>query len=376
MREVRWSVLLKYILLLVAAVLAVKYFDSIMNAFRHLWSVAYPLVLGGAIAYVLNILMKKIERFYFPNSGSKIVAKTRRTVSILLSFVIIFGIASILILIIVPQLIQAITVVIEAIPEFYNKSVAYFQTNGDKYSDMGKLISSLQVDLDSISQKVTSSLSKVLTDILNSTFSIAGAFTSGIMNLIIAIIFAVYILSAKEKLSLQANKVIQAFLKRKNAEKVYYVLNVANTTFSGFIVGQCVEAVILGSLCTLGMFLFQFPYAAMVGAFISATALIPVVGAYLGAAFGAFMILTVDPMKALFFLIFIVVLQQVEGNIIYPRVVGSSIGLPGIWVLAAVIIGGGLGGVVGMLLGVPVAATLYKLISNIVNKRLKTPRTG
>lgn len=154
---------------------------------------------------------------------------------------------------------------------------------------------------------------------------------------------------------------------------MYYVLKVANRTFSSFIVGQCVEAVILGSLCTLGMFLFQFPYAAMVGAFISATALIPVVGAYLGAAFGAFMILTVDPMQAVFFLIFIVVLQQVEGNIIYPRVVGSSIGLPGLWVLAAVIIGGGLGGVVGMLFGVPVAATLYKLLSDQVQKRLQTP---
>jgi len=330
-------------------------------------------LLGAAIAYVLNILMKKVERVYFPNAQNKFIRATRRGVSILFSFVVIFGIVSILVLIIVPQLIQAFTVLIDAIPRVYARSLDYFQSNSGKYSSLGKFIASLQVDLDAVTKKLTASLSKVVTGILNSTFSIAGALTSGVMNLIIAIIFAIYILAAKEKLAVQADKVVRAFLKKQTADRLYYVLGVANRTFSSFIVGQCVEAVILGSLCTLGMFLFQFPYAAMVGAFISATALIPVVGAYLGAAFGAFMILTVDPMQAVFFLIFIVVLQQVEGNIIYPRVVGSSIGLPGLWVLAAVIIGGGLGGVVGMLFGVPVAATLYKLLSDQVQKRLQTP---
>ncbi|GER65559.1 AI-2E family transporter [Weizmannia acidilactici] len=374
MKEIRFSLLVKYILLAVIAVLCVKYFGTILKAIGNIWHVAFPLVLGAVIAYVLNILMKKIEHIYFPNSGNKMIRKTRRTAGILLSFLVIFGIVSILILIIVPQLVQAITVVINAIPEFYSKTVAYFQANSGQYSSIGKLISSLQVDLDSVTKKLTSSLSKMLTGILNSTFSIAGAFTSGVMNLIIAIIFAVYILASKEKLSAQADKVIRAFLKKKTSERIYYVLRVANDTFSSFIVGQCVEAVILGCLCTAGMFLLHFPYAAMVGAFISATALIPVVGAYLGAAFGAFMILTVNPMQALFFLIFIVVLQQVEGNIIYPRVVGSSIGLPGLWVLAAVIIGGGLGGVVGMLLGVPVAATLYKLAGDQVHKRLHSPQ--
>ncbi|APB35827.1 AI-2E family transporter [Heyndrickxia coagulans] len=373
MKEMKLGLWAKYILLAVVAVLVVKYFSTILGALGAVWHVAFPLVLGAAIAYVLNILMKKVERVYFPNAQNKFIRATRRGVSILFSFVVIFGIVSILVLIIVPQLIQAFTVLIDAIPRVYTKSLDYFQSNSGKYSSLGKFISSLQVDLDAVTKKLTASLSKVVTGILNSTFSIAGALTSGVMNLIIAIIFAIYILAAKEKLAVQADKVVRAFLKKQTADRLYYVLGVANRTFSSFIVGQCVEAVILGSLCTLGMFLFQFPYAAMVGAFISATALIPVVGAYLGAAFGAFMILTVDPMQAVFFLIFIVVLQQVEGNIIYPRVVGSSIGLPGLWVLAAVIIGGGLGGVVGMLFGVPVAATLYKLLSDQVQKRLQTP---
>ena len=373
MKEMKLSLWIKYILLAVVAVLVVKYFSTILGALGAVWHVAFPLVLGAAIAYVLNILMKKVERVYFPNAQNKFIRATRRGVSILFSFVVIFGIVSILVLIIVPQLIQAFTVLIDAIPRVYARSLDYFQSNSGKYSSLGKFIASLQVDLDAVTKKLTASLSKVVTGILNSTFSIAGALTSGVMNLIIAIIFAIYILAAKEKLAVQANQVVRAFLKKQTADRLYYVLGVANRTFSSFIVGQCVEAVILGSLCTLGMFLFQFPYAAMVGAFISATALIPVVGAYLGAAFGAFMILTVDPMQAVFFLIFIVVLQQVEGNIIYPRVVGSSIGLPGLWVLAAVIIGGGLGGVVGMLFGVPVAATLYKLLSDQVQKRLQTP---
>ncbi|MDL5040429.1 AI-2E family transporter [Heyndrickxia coagulans] len=373
MKEMKLGLWAKYILLAVVAVLFVKYFSTILGALGAVWHVAFPLVLGAAIAYVLNILMKKVERVYIPNAQNKFIRATRRGVSILFSFVVIFGIVSILVLIIVPQLIQAFTVLIDAIPRVYTKSLDYFQSNSGKYSSVGKFISSLQVDLDAVTKKLTASLSKVVTGILNSTFSIAGALTSGVMNLVIAIIFAIYILAAKEKLAIQADKVVRAFLKKQTADRLYYVLKVANRTFSSFIVGQCVEAVILGCLCTAGMFLLHFPYAAMVGAFISATALIPVVGAYLGAAFGAFMILTVDPMKALFFLVFIIVLQQVEGNIIYPRVVGSSIGLPGLWVLAAVIIGGGLGGVVGMLFGVPVAATLYKLLSDQVQKRLQTP---
>ena len=161
----------------------------------------------------------------------------------------------------------------------------------------------------------------------------------------------------------------RAYVKEDTIIRLRNIYRTADETFSSFIIGQCTEAVILGTLCTVGMLLLRFPYAPMIGAFIGATALIPIVGAYLGAAVGAFMILTVDPLKALLFIIFIVVLQQLEGNLIYPKVVGSSIGLPGIWVLAAVTVGGGLGGIGGMLLGVPVAATVYKLIRNDVNRR-------
>ena len=165
-------------------------------------------------------------------------------------------------------------------------------------------------------------------------------------------------------------KIARAYCKPALVEKALGVLKVANETFSSFIVGQCTEAVILGTLCVIGMKICQFPYAPMIGAFVGATALIPVVGAYLGGAVGFLMILTVSPLKAVLFVVFLVILQQLEGNIIYPRVVGSSIGLPGMWVLAAVTIGGGLAGVGGMLLGVPLTATIYKLLRSDVNKRV------
>ncbi|HJD30447.1 MAG TPA: AI-2E family transporter, partial [Candidatus Eisenbergiella stercorigallinarum] len=169
--------------------------------------------------------------------------------------------------------------------------------------------------------------------------------------------------------SSQAKRILRAYLKEKTVREIGRVIRTADDTFSSFIIGQCTEAVILGTLCALGMLVFDFPYAVMIGSFIGVTALIPIVGAYLGAGLGAFMILTVDPLKALLFLIFIVVLQQLEGNLIYPRVVGSSIGLPGMWVLAAVTVGGGLMGIGGMLLGVPLTATAYKLLRSDVNDR-------
>ena len=183
-------------------------------------------------------------------------------------------------------------------------------------------------------------------------------------------IFAIYILASKEKLQSQIARTAKAYVKPEILKRTENVLKVADETFSSFIVGQCTEAVILGVLCIIGMKLFGFPYAPMVGTFIGATALIPVVGAYIGGAVGFIMILTVSPVKAALFLVFLVVLQQLEGNIIYPRVVGSSIGLPGMWVLASVTIGAGLGGIVGMLLGVPMAATAYKLLRSDVNKRV------
>ena len=205
--------------------------------------------------------------------------------------------------------------------------------------------------------------------VMGSVFTVVSGVFSGEVTLLIGVIFSIYLLLGKETLFGQARKLCKTYLKSKTYAKISYVYHTFNDSFHRFIVGQCTEAVILGILCMICMLIFGFPYATMIGAFIGFTALIPVAGAYIGAAVGAFMILTVSPVKALLFLLFIVVLQQLEGNLVYPRVVGSSIGLPGIWVLTAVTVGGGVLGIGGMLLGVPIAAACYQMLRTDVKKR-------
>ena len=192
---------------------------------------------------------------------------------------------------------------------------------------------------------------------------------SSVLNFVLGLIFSIYLLLSKDRLCAQAKEIMEHYVKKSWNEKIQYVLTILNRNFHRFIVGQCTEAVILGVLCAVGMVIFRFPYAIMIGVLVGFTALIPVVGAYVGAAAGIFMMLTISPMKALMFVIFIVVLQQLEGNLIYPRVVGNSLGLPALWVLVAVTVGGGIGGVIGMLVAVPIVSSIYQLVQNDVRKR-------
>jgi predicted PurR-regulated permease PerM len=361
----------KYFLLAVFLVLIVKYSGGILLGLKSIGNAAVPLISGLAIAYVLNILMKKLEKIYFPNSKSKIVNKSRRIICIFLSILIIIGVIVLVALIVIPEFVNAISVLVAAIPSALESVKGSISNNSDKYEVIGKSLETMQVDLDGILGRAMTAASGILTGAMNSILSLVGSLTSGLMNFVIALVFAIYVLVDKEKLSMQIKRIMRAFLKCESIKKLDYFLNVVNDAFSKFIVGQCAEAVIIGVLCTVGMLLFRFPYAVTVGVFISVTALIPVVGAYLGAALGTVMILTVSPMKALLFLIYITILQQLENNLIYPKVVGSSLGLPGIWVFAAIILGGGLGGILGMLLSVPIAATIYKLITDNIQNRLR-----
>ena len=206
---------------------------------------------------------------------------------------------------------------------------------------------------------------------MTSSLNVITGLTSGLFDLVVGLAFSAYLLSSKERLLTQAKKLQKAFMKPSTAARLNTVLTAAHESFTSFITGQCTEAVILGALCILGMLIFGFPYATSIGIFVGVTSLIPVLGAYLGAAVGVLLIFQADPAKALLFIVFIIVLQQLEGNLIYPKVMGTSIGLPGLWVFAAVIIGGGLGGIVGMLFGVPVAATIYRLVRTAANERSK-----
>ncbi|WP_455615214.1 AI-2E family transporter [Eisenbergiella sp.] len=354
-----------YICLAALLILGIKYFDQIAGVALNLWNVAFPLILGVAVAYVINIIMVRVERIYFPRTKNRLLAASRRGVSIVVSLLLVAGIFSLVARLVLPELGKAFAVIGRNVPIFLEEAAVWLEKNNA--GDTAAMLKN--VDWNSIMDKVVGVAKSGITSFVNSTLNAVGAVIGSVVNFFIGLIFGIYILSGKEKLHSQVSRMMHAYLREETVARIRYIYRTANETFSSFIIGQCTEAVILGTLCTIGMLLLRFPYAPMIGAFIGATALIPIVGAYLGAAVGAFMILTVDPLKALFFIIFIVVLQQLEGNLIYPRVVGSSIGLPGIWVLAAVTVGGGLGGIGGMLLGVPVAATAYKLIRNDVAGR-------
>jgi len=361
--------IVKYMLLAAALILGILYCEVILSGIGSLWGIVTPLVLGGVFAYVLNIVMRMLEKHYFPGSHKAIVQKSRRPVCMVLSIILIVLVFALILLLVVPELGKAFMIIGQAIPVYYQQVLNWIMANADYFPVIEEELANLKIDWSALGDSVWNYLKAGVGGLLNSTFSIVGSMFGAIVNFIISLIFCLYILSSKEKLGGQFRRLVHAYVPKKWADRGWRVLKTADATFSSFIVGQCTEAVILGSLCTACMLIFRFPYAPMIGAFIGVTALIPVVGAYLGAAVGAFMILTVDPMKALLFLVFILILQQIEGNVIYPKVVGSSIGLPGMWVLAAVTVGSGLMGVVGMLLGVPTAATVYKLLAQDVRKK-------
>ena len=358
-----------FIILLALLILCIKYSDSILGFAGFLWSLVTPLILGCVIAYILNILVTRIESLPCFSREDTLLGKVRRPISILGSLAVIIAIGVLVILIVIPQLVQAIGVIAKEIPTVVSEISVWLSSFDKDWPQLQKFLESLNVNWPQILQKAASYLTNGLSSVFSSTMYIVSTISSIAVTAVVALIFSIYILSGKEKLFHQFQTLASTYLNEKFYKGMCVVLKTAHDTFTRFIVGQCTEAVILGTLCTIGMLLFRFPYATMIGTLIGATALLPVVGAYLGAAVGAFMIFTIDPLKALGFLIFIAILQQLEGNLIYPRVVGSSVGLPGIWVLAAVTVGGGLGGIIGMLLAVPVTATLYKLLQKDVQKR-------
>lgn len=367
----------KFLLLiatLVLTALVIKYSDWILDLIHLVFSIITPLLLGCAVAYILNIPVVWIEKLpCFRKEGTRLY-KIRRPVSILGSIVVIAAIGILIILIVIPQLAQAIGVLFQEIPTAVTWLMNWMDSADIDWPQLTQFLDSLNVNWQDLFQKAMSYLTTGLGSIFSSTVNILNTITSGIVTLAVAVIFSIYILSAKEKLFAQFRTLMETYLKKRFQNGLTLVLKTAHNTFTKFIVGQCTEAVILGSLCTVGMFILRFPYASMIGTLVGATALLPVVGAYLGAGVGAFMILTVNPLRAVGFLVFIVILQQIEGNLIYPRVVGSSVGLPGIWVLAAVTMGGGIGGIAGMLLAVPVTATLYKLLGKDVKRRKEKVR--
>ncbi len=329
-------------------------------------SASAPLLIGCAIAYILNILMSVYERMWFPKAKKKFLINSRRPVSLTLSFLTLILVVALIVALVLPQLVSCVMLLVEKVPAAIKEIVKKLDEEHLITDEVVNMLNSIdwKSRIGKLLEVITSGIGDVFTVVVGTISSVF----SGLVTALIAVIFSVYILLGKEKLGCQYEMLMSRYAKPEFVKKLDHFFSVLNECFRRYIIGQCTEAVILGALCTLGMWVFKLPYATMIGALVAFTALIPIAGAYIGAFVGAFMILTVSPMKALIFLIYIVVLQQFEGNVIYPRVVGSSIGLPGIWVLAAVTVGGGLFGIMGMLIGVPLAATAYTLIKEDVKR--------
>ena len=350
--------------------LAIYYWSSLTGFLGVIVGAASALILGGIIAYVLNILMSFYEKYYFPRSQSSIVIKTRRAICLLASICTFVALIVLVIWLVLPELAACVRLLVSEVPVVIERLMGWMEKKGFLASLMSEEAAASIAEInwqEKITQMVQM-LAQGVGGVAQVAVNMVTATISWFAQLIIGFIFAIYLLCGKERLGGQVNVVMDHYLKASWNKKIRYVVGVFHDCFHKFIVGQFIEAIIIGSLCSIGMSLLRLPYAMMIGTLIGFTALIPVAGAYIGAGVGAFMIMTVSPIQAVIFLVFIVILQQLEGNLIYPKVVGNSIGLPGIWVLAAVTLGGGIMGIAGMLLGVPATAAVYQLVKQDIHK--------
>jgi len=364
--KIHWKSCFKIGVSVFIVFLCINYWASLVNFFKLVFLAGLPLIIGGFIAYLVNILMSFYEKHFFPKQNNIIVRKLRRPICILGAFLTMIAIISVIISLVLPQLISCMQLIFRELPSTLERLTSLAKKFGIVPEDFGKVVTS--IDWQARMGQIIDLLTTGVGDLMGTVFKAVTTVFSAAVTILLSLIFSIYLLIEKDKIGAQLTRVIYFYLPTEFCNKFKYFLTVLNDCFHRYIVGQCTEAVILGLLCTFGMSILNIPYPAMIGTLIGFTALVPIVGAYIGAGVGAFMIFTVSPLESLIFLVFIVILQQLEGNIIYPRVVGSSMGLPGIWVLAAVTIGGGIMGIPGMLIGVPLTATIYRIIRDDMNK--------
>ena len=386
---------------------ALQKLSVVGEGIKWVFGVLSPIFTGFIIAFVLNLPMRGLEKLWdncelglkrsavkrrrkkaqknHPEASTgaesqievtsgRVSSLLRRPICLLVSILIIAAILTAVVALVLPELGKTIMLLVDAVQEWPKKVTEWCMKYAEEYPVIAETLSGLSIDWEAMAKSLLGLIGTGTLGVVGNTFSgVIGAF-GGIVDFVIALIFAIYVLLCKDTLSRQIKKLLRAFLPDKVRKAVLHIAETSHGIFCAFVTGQCVEAVILGSLCAIGMVIFRFPYAAMIGVLVGVTALIPVVGAFIGAGVGAFLILMNDPFQALMFVIFIVVLQQIEGNVIYPKVVGNSVGLPAMWVLAAVTVGAGLGGIVGMLFAVPTASVAYTLLREATEKRLEKKR--
>lgn len=360
-------------LLIIVAVLfyvGVQRIDSLAAGFSFVISIVFPFLLGATMAFILNVPMNFMEKKLFSKAKGNI-KKLKRPVCLVLSILFVVAILWIVLLVVLPEVARTVASLSTNIEVSLMKLQRWAMDIFEDNKQIEVWIASLQFDWDGIIQTVFGFLKNGAGNVLNSTMTVAKTVINSVMNFFVAFVFACYILLQKEKLAIQIRKILYAFFSKKVVIKVLEIASLSYKTFSNFVTGQCCEAVILGTMFFISMSILKFPYALLVGVLIAFTALIPIFGAFIGCFLGTFLIMVADPMKAIAFIILFLILQQIEGNLIYPHVVGSSVGLPSIWVLVAVTVGGSLMGIVGMLIFIPISSVVYALFREMVYKRLK-----
>ena len=367
---------IKRILLLVACSIilywALNNLSTLGKLLGSFFSLFSPLLIGAGIAYVMNLLLKAIERLWdmaLKKAPELWRVKLKRPICLTATMLLFLGIIFAIFFILIPRLEEAGSTLIANVPGYITQIQNWWGSLVDFAAGHGVTLPELSMNVEDATKFISKILSSDSSNVVNTTIDITTSILGALVNILLALVFSVYMLAQKETLISQSRRLLLAALPRKAGQRTMHILKLTNNAFSSFVTGQVTEAFILGSLCCIGMLILRLPYALPVSVIISFTSLIPIFGAWIGAATGAFLIVFVSPIKALTFLIFLLILQQVEGNLIYPKVVGKSVGLPGLWVLAAVTIGGGIFGMLGMLLGVPICSVIYALVQDFIRSR-------
>lgn len=369
--------LLKYVfwitLIIAVAYTAVTQPQKIGSVISGAISLLSPFIIGFCMAYVVNLLLRPLERFWMwiwhKAKRQKIVSKIKRPLCLTLSFLIVLGVIFAIVFMIIPALKDTVVSFANKVPQYAKTVEGWYYAIVDFFENYNFELPEISLDIDKVTDFAKNIISNYGSSVLDTTVNVTASIVSAVVDIVLGFVFAIYLLAQKEKLGNQIRRTVTAILGPERSKRVVDFTALTNSVFTKFVTGQFTEACIIGVLCFIGMSIFKMPYAGIISILVGFTALVPIFGAFIGTGIGAFLILLENPIKAVWFVVFIIVLQQLEGNLIYPRVVGKSVGLPGIWVLAAVTIGGGLFGVLGMLFSVPICSVLYVLFRNFVNKK-------
>ncbi len=367
-KELNYKSLLRIVVCGILLYCGIQNYPLILNILAKLLHLVFPFLLGGAIAFIINVPMRKIEGQLFPNKSS--VTSLKRILAYLITLILIIGILGLALFVIIPQISDTIIMIIDRVPDAFKSFQNWLYKITENMPNVQSYINAKEINWNDLSAHAIELIKNVSTSVFSSGISIVSGIVGGVTNFVVAFIFSIYILFQKERLSIQGKKVLYALFNEAKADRIIYIGRLSNKVFSNFLSGQCIEAVILGSMFFITLMIFRLPYAVLIGVVIAITALIPIFGAFIGCIIGAFLIVMVNPIQALWFVIIFLILQQIENNLIYPRVVGGSIGLPSMWVLVSVMVGSNLLGIAGILIFIPFCSVCYSLFRDYINKRL------